>query len=38
VASDEQQKVYVDPIFATAAMDGFELVGSTGVDDDRPLT
>jgi hypothetical protein len=37
--SDEQQRMYVDTIFAMAALDGFEVVCSTGSEgDDRPVT
>jgi hypothetical protein len=33
-----QQRIYVDAIFAMAALDGFEIVGTTGIPgNDRPM-
>jgi len=37
--NEAQQKTYVDAIFAMAALDGFEVVGTTGNEHgDRPVT
>ena len=35
--TDEQQKLYVDSIFAMAALDGFRITSTTGHGEDRPV-
>ena len=35
--TDEQQRLYVDTIFAMAALDGFKITGTTGHGDNTPV-